>query len=124
VSYLESVQDDRVLELLEPKGLKGSSLPEGCMDGTREDILKTVDDWIADLDAPQNILWLQGHPGVGKSTVASSVVDRLRARKRLGSYFFFQREKVTAQTIMALGRLRSLAAISCGQELPHQKTNG
>jgi hypothetical protein len=74
------------------------------MEGTREDILKAIDDWIADLDAPQNILWLKGYPGVGKSTVASSVVECLRGAKRLGSYLFFQREKSTVQTSDALWR--------------------
>jgi len=84
--------------------LKGHSRAEECMEGTREDILEAIDDWISDLDAAQNILWLKGYPGVGKSTVASSVVERLRASKRLGSYLFFQRGKAAAQTSDALWR--------------------
>jgi NACHT domain len=71
------------------------------MEGTRQDILTTIDDWIEDLDAP-NILWLRGHPGVGKSAVATSVVERLQASRRLGSSFFFQRNTALLTTPAAL----------------------
>jgi hypothetical protein len=74
------------------------------MDGTREDILKRIEDWILDLEGPQNILWVKSYPGAGKSTVASSVVEHLRRSKRLGSYMFFQRGKAKDQTSHALWR--------------------
>jgi 2-phosphoglycerate kinase len=61
------------------------------MEGTRQDILKRIDAWTTDFDAP-NILWLKGHPGVGKSAISARVVERLGAAKRLGSRFFFQRQ--------------------------------
>jgi hypothetical protein len=102
--YAASTEEDKVLAGLDPKDSKVGSRVEGCMDGTREDILKRIDDWIMDLDAPQNILWVKGYPGAGKSTVASSVVEHLRGSKRLGSYFFFQRGKATDQTSHALWR--------------------
>jgi predicted ATPase len=75
------------------------------MDGTRENILREIWDWIADSNVPENILWLKGYPGIGKSTVASSLVERLRREKRLESYLFFQREKAKIQTPNALWRL-------------------
>jgi hypothetical protein len=102
--YTASTEEDKILAGLDPKDLKGNSRVEKCMDGTREDILKRIDDWIMDLDAPQNILWVKGYPGAGKSTVASSVVEHLRGSRRLGSYLFFQREKATDQTSHALWR--------------------
>jgi len=102
--YAASAEEDKILAGLEPKDLKGHSRAEECMEGTRKDILEAIDDWISDLDAAQNILWLKGYPGVGKSTVASSVVKRLRTSKRLGSYLFFQRGKAAAQTSDALWR--------------------
>lgn len=74
------------------------------MDGTRQDILTTIDGWIEDLHAP-NILWLRGHPGVGKSAIAASVVKRLQSSRRLGSSFFFQRDKAILTTPAALWRM-------------------
>jgi NACHT domain len=73
------------------------------MEGTRQDILEGIDAWTTDFDAP-NILWLKGHPGVGKSAIAASVVERLGAAKRLGSRFFFQRQAASSMTTNALWR--------------------
>jgi NACHT domain len=74
------------------------------MDGTRRDIFARVDDWVEDPGAP-NILWIKGYPGIGKSAIASSLVDRLRLSKRLGSSFFFQRERATVMTPNTLWRV-------------------
>jgi NACHT domain len=73
------------------------------MEGTRRDILERIDTWTADFDAP-NILWLKGHPGVGKSAISATVVEQLGAAKRLGSRFFFQRQAATSMTTSALWR--------------------
>ncbi|KIM23603.1 hypothetical protein M408DRAFT_252169 [Serendipita vermifera MAFF 305830] len=73
------------------------------MKGTRTAILNKIHDWAADLDAP-NILWLKGHPGVGKSAIAAEVVDQLATLGRLGSSFFFQRQKAAELTPHALWR--------------------
>jgi NACHT domain len=73
------------------------------MDGTRQDILMTINKWIEDLDTP-NILWIRGHPGVGKSAVAASMVEQLQASRRLGSRFFFQRDTAILTTPAALWR--------------------
>src|ERR1700743_3129674 len=89
--------DETLLAGLKVAGLKyGSPLP-GCSEGTREDILKVIDEWSTDFDAP-NILWVTGQPGVGKSAIATSVVEHLRASKRLGSSFFFQRQAAEVMT--------------------------
>jgi hypothetical protein len=71
------------------------------MDGTRQDILAMIDAWTTDFDAP-NILWLTGHPGIGKSAIASSLVEHLRGKSRLGSSFFFQRARAATMTPHAL----------------------
>jgi hypothetical protein len=73
------------------------------MDGTRQDILATIDEWADDFDAP-NILWLTGHPGIGKSAIASSLVEHLRGKLRLGSSFFFLRARAASMTPNALWR--------------------
>jgi len=73
------------------------------MEGTRRDILARIDAWVADIDAP-NILWLNGHPGVGKSAIASSLVENWRSSGRHGSSFFFRRERSNVMTPNALWR--------------------
>ncbi|KIM33655.1 hypothetical protein M408DRAFT_61483 [Serendipita vermifera MAFF 305830] len=75
-----------------------------CMEGTRENILNEIYSWMENVDAP-NILWLKGYPGVGKSAIASSVVEHLRSLKRLGSSFFFRREMANDMTPNALWRV-------------------
>ncbi|PVF93217.1 WD40 repeat-like protein [Serendipita vermifera] len=100
----DSFRDDSLLAELKPKGIDWSSLNDGCMEGTRQDILDQVNDWVADFTTP-NILWLKGHPGVGKSAVAASIVFRLQESKRLGSSFAFQREKADLSTSNSLWRM-------------------
>jgi hypothetical protein len=73
------------------------------MGGTRKGIFSRINDWLVDFKAP-NILWIKGYPGIGKSAIASSLVDKLRLSKRLGSNFFFQREQAATMTSSALWR--------------------
>ncbi|PVF92699.1 WD40 repeat-like protein [Serendipita vermifera] len=104
-SLLESMRmnsDNSILSGLKPKDLENSPAEE-CMQGTRQDILDLVDQWTLNLDAP-NILWLSGPPGVGKSSIASSVVEGLRKSRRLGSSFFFRRDKATLMPPTSLWR--------------------
>src|ERR1700677_1202953 len=99
-----SSHDDAILAKLKSSNLEcGPHVSEG-MEGTRRDIFARIDDWVADPGAP-NILWIKGYPGVGKSAIASSLVDQLHLSKRLGSNFFFQRERATVMTPNALWRV-------------------
>jgi predicted ATPase len=52
------------------------------------------------LSLNQNILWLSGSPGAGKSSLAV----KLRDRGRLGSIFFFRRENITLSDPTVLWR--------------------
>jgi NACHT domain len=90
------------LATLKPVDREGYYVPR-CMDGTREYIFQEIDDWLDDASEP-NILWLSGSPGAGKSAVASSMVSRLAARRRLGSNFFFRRGDVALSDPAALWR--------------------
>jgi hypothetical protein len=83
--------------------LERGSPVAACMDGTRQDILASIDEWANDFNAP-NILWLKGFPGSGKSAVASTMVDKLRRSHRLGSCFFFERANASRTTTSALWR--------------------
>ena len=62
------------------------------MEGTREELLKEISDWINNVekDAPR-IFWLHGPAGTGKSSFAHTIAHRFQQLERLGSYFCFDR---------------------------------
>jgi hypothetical protein len=99
-----STKDQKLLDELKPQGLVRGLPTAECMDGTREDILADIDNWCGDLETSNNILWLSGFPGVGKSAIARKLVTKLKSSHRLGSSFFFQRELATVQTPVSLWR--------------------
>ena len=63
-----------------------------CLPNTRLDILKRITDWITNPHNGQNILWLHGLAGSGKSTIATSVANLFRDLNRLGAFVFFSRD--------------------------------
>jgi NACHT domain len=99
----ESDHDEAILAKLKVPDLECGPHTAECMPGTRQDILESINTWTTDFDAP-NILWLKGYPGVGKSAIASSLVEQLRTAGRLGSQFFFQRQRSNVMTTNALWR--------------------
>ena len=81
------VDDDKILATLKPVERGGYDVPR-CMEGTRQDVFRTINDWLNDFGAP-NILCISGSPGAGKSAVASSLVLELTMQRRKGSRFFW-----------------------------------
>ena len=68
---------------------------ECCMDGTRQEPLARIFEWVEDINQ-SNILWLSGSPGAGKSAIASTVVSKLLEKNSqnqqvLSSAFWFKR---------------------------------
>jgi hypothetical protein len=103
ISYVNSAGEvDKLLATLKPVNRGGYYVPP-CMEGTRQDIFETVDQWLGDVNEP-NILWIQGSPGSGKSTIASSLVSRFTARGQLGSSFVFKRGDITLSDPTAVWR--------------------
>ncbi|KAJ3518014.1 hypothetical protein NLJ89_g134 [Agrocybe chaxingu] len=100
---ISSRKDDVLLQELKPRGRESRSTIPECMRGTRLDVLSSIDDWVDDFKA-LNILWIRGFPGVGKSAIAGSLIQKLRAMNRLGSNFIFERAKSTTSTPNALWR--------------------
>ncbi|CAG8690513.1 1637_t:CDS:2, partial [Acaulospora colombiana] len=96
-----TVDEEKILKNIKPKDLEDSCPHEPCLDGTRQDIFGHINKWVTDMDAP-NILWIKGYPGVGKSAIASTMVSHLRDSGRLGSSFFFQRERSTTMNTRVL----------------------
>ncbi len=62
----------------------------GCLEGTREDILDGLQKWGQDQSAPP-VYWLVGPAGAGKSTIARTFCRDLRTQSLLGGSFFCHR---------------------------------
>jgi len=62
-----------------------------CLPNTRLDLIGYIHDWASTPNPEQNIFWLHGFPGAGKSTVATSVANLFREQRRLGAFVFFTR---------------------------------
>ena len=62
---------------------------QGCMEGTREQILADLEEWAVN-DAAK-VLWLNGMAGTGKTSIAHSLSERLDKNQILGASFFCSR---------------------------------
>jgi hypothetical protein len=98
---IERVDQERTEQKLLRKRLKpfeaGYDLGRRCMEGTRQFILSWILDWVTNThggsDAPRrNTYWLYGSPGVGKSSVAHSLCEKLHQRRQLAGAFFCRRD--------------------------------
>jgi hypothetical protein len=72
-----------------------------CLSGTRQDIFRLIYDWIDSKEPGNNVFWLRGTAGSGKSTIASTVAARLDGTSNvlgglglgsLGATFFCKRD--------------------------------
>ena len=62
-----------------------------CLKGTRRAVLNEIESWISDFDkAP--VYWLNGLVGMGKSTIAQTIAERVFADGWLGASFFCSRD--------------------------------
>ena len=63
-----------------------------CLEGTRVQILKEINDWIGsdDPNTPR-VFWMNGMAGLGKSTIARTIAESAEKRGILGASFFFSR---------------------------------
>lgn len=61
--------------------------PPRCLPGTRVALLKEVFDWIE--RSNENILWIYGPAGAGKSAIAQTVAEACARKSTLAASFFF-----------------------------------
>ncbi|KAK7685643.1 hypothetical protein QCA50_010987 [Cerrena zonata] len=73
-----------------------------CLPGTRTVILDEITEWAlkSEGDQQQNILWLHGVAGSGKSTIATTIAEHFRKIRRRGAYLFFERSKSDPSAIV------------------------
>ncbi|KAK7676730.1 hypothetical protein QCA50_020306 [Cerrena zonata] len=88
------------LKELKPAAMNAASRPL-CLHGTRESVMQTIIDWVVNIDDhEQNILWLHGLAGSGKSTIANTVSERVHELGRLGAFLFFERDKTDRDAVI------------------------
>jgi hypothetical protein len=64
---------------------------QGCLRGTRKDVLWQIECWLTD-EQDQRIFWLNGLAGTGKSTIAQTFAETSFADGKLGASFFCSRD--------------------------------
>lgn len=70
-----------------------SDKTSSCFEGTRTEIVDTIFEWILDPDpSSDQIFFLSGIAGVGKTTVARTVAEKARRDGLLGGDFFFTQQ--------------------------------
>ena len=74
---------------------------QGCLRGTRTDILLQLEYWLEDKES-QPIFWLNGLAGTGKSTIAQTFAEITYAEGKLGASFFCSRGSENRSNIQAI----------------------
>jgi WD40 repeat protein len=85
--YLVQTQS---LAKLHPVDMDDPSRPV-CLPQTRSSLLSNIFSWAMNPSSSQNVLWLHGPAGSGKSTVATTIANITRDLGRLGGFVFFNR---------------------------------
>ena len=77
----------------------GYDLTLCCMEGTREALLNHIMAWTANESDTSNIYWIHGIPGIGKTSLAHSICEKLHNTNRLAGAFFCQRDDANMSDI-------------------------
>ncbi|CAG7853402.1 SubName: Full=Related to WD40-repeat protein (Notchless protein) {ECO:0000313/EMBL:CCA77943.1} [Serendipita indica DSM 11827] len=76
-----------------------SSVHNKCLQGTRQAVLQTIQNWAVDDTSDKPIFWLCDIAGSGKSTVAMSAAASWHVDGKLGGQFFFSMANSDTSTI-------------------------
>jgi len=74
---------------------------QGCLRGTRKGVLHEIEHWLAG-EQEQQIFWLNGLAGTGKSTIAQTFAERMFADGKLGASFFCSRDFADRSNLQAI----------------------
>ncbi|EJD02469.1 uncharacterized protein FOMMEDRAFT_124970 [Fomitiporia mediterranea MF3/22] len=102
-----SEAEEKALERLWPPENSAYDPSRGCLLGTRRSVLQNVEEWVHSKVHSQQIYWIHGVAGCGKSSVAASVAGALDGQKILSGSFFCKRDIPERRSTGRL--LRSLA---------------
>ena len=88
---------DRTHPITDANHLYGNR--QGCLNGTRKSVLMQIECWS---EGQQNVFWLNGLAGTGKSTIAQTFAERMFADGRLGASFFCSKDSVDRSDLQAI----------------------
>ena len=74
---------------------------QGCLRGTRKEVLWEIEQWLIG-QSDQNVFWLSGLAGTGKSTIAQTFAERAFADGKLGASFFCSRDFEDRSSLSAI----------------------
>ena len=82
-----------ILNRIHPAGgaIHHSRGRQGCLGGTRRGVLLQLEDWLEN-QPDQQVFWLNGLAGTGKSTIAQTFAETSFADGKLGATFFCSRD--------------------------------
>ncbi|KAG9074611.1 hypothetical protein FRC06_010571, partial [Ceratobasidium sp. 370] len=86
------LDDQENLAKLNPAGHAIYNPGGACLPGTRVGVIERIVNWSQGNDKGGRMLWVYGFAGLGKSSVAASVCQRLEAENRLAASFFCKRD--------------------------------
>jgi len=79
----------------------GSGNRQGCLRGTRADVLLQLERWLKD-EQDHRVFWLNGLAGTGKSTIAQTFAEISFADGKLGASFFCSRDFEDRSNLQAI----------------------
>ncbi|KAG9091295.1 hypothetical protein FS749_016643 [Ceratobasidium sp. UAMH 11750] len=82
----------RLLDQLKPLYEASYDISRACLDGTRKEIISDITTWCESSNDSERLLWVHGHAGLGKSTIATSVCQKLDGLNMLAASFFCKRD--------------------------------
>ena len=74
---------------------------QGCLRGTRKDVLEEIESWLA-VEREQQVFWLNGLARTGKSTIAQTFAEKAFADEKLGASFFCSRDFEDRSNLQAI----------------------
>ncbi|KAL5512554.1 hypothetical protein ACEPAG_3207 [Sanghuangporus baumii] len=97
---VDNIESRQMLQLLQTQlelsnmDISRVSTRTRCLEGTRQDYVdRIMSRLFPDTDADQNIVWLTGAAGAGKSTIAVTISDICNEKGSPAAYLFFERGK-------------------------------
>ncbi|KAG8710690.1 hypothetical protein FRC11_004227 [Ceratobasidium sp. 423] len=81
-----------ILDRLKPMNPSGYDPSRACLDGTREVILNRIITWTQNGDNSEGFMWISGQAGMGKTSIATSLCQRLDNIRAFAGSFFCQRD--------------------------------
>lgn len=82
---------DAILERLDPAKMDPSRRTR-CLKGTRSDVLQYAIRWVSTPEPDDDLLWIYGMAGSGKSTITTTLANHFRETGELGAFLFFNKD--------------------------------